>query len=603
MVGVFLPGTWETNARADETRPVGLLGSVATRLSEQFGGRFAFRFPAYAAAAFDGMAYGNSKATGVAAAGRVVEDFGQRCGATKFVLAGYSQGADAMGDLAASIGCSGAPIGADRVLAVGLIADPRHGTSGGKLIGPQVEGEGIAGPRPGGFCALSAVTAEICAQQDKYCATNTSNNPILAGLGRFLSQPIGNATGISQEPGSGAGTVESLVSDVSRVDFSSVRSAIEKVIASAGQGQADARGLPAAVRDAEAALGPLGELASWVKANPGAVAALANGAPGSPERLAGDVVEGLSHSDIPAAMQSLSALSDSADGALNSGEETGDSRRLASATAPLINPMASSTPDPLSQASRALGILKPAVVVDQVSNVATHGLAFAKNVPVIVETVSQIIAAITEANEVPAKVKRLHALFGELNALFRPLMVMAEGVDLRTVSQLVAMIPDTTGAAQAASVLVGLLDNLNIVALARQVGQLQEDLWGIAEAIADGGDLVAIGTRVVGMVPTMLGFATVAVNALSGTGGKTNGAVGVGAGDVSEVARTFVDGATGQGGAALAQLVSEGLTAADFFTSGVHQDYQHYLVDGQRNAVDWLTDWFAARIRNVTGVV
>ncbi|MEV6558285.1 cutinase family protein [Nocardia sp. NPDC051756] len=610
VAGVFLPGTWETNARADETRPVGLLGPVATRLSEQFGDKFAFRFPAYAAAAFDGMAYGNSKATGVAAARRIIEDFGQHCGATKFVLAGYSQGADALGDIAASIGCSGDPVSAERVLAVGLIADPRQGTNGGKLVGPQVDGEGIAGPRAGGFCALSAVTAEICAQQDKYCATNASTNPILAGLGRLLTQPTGTAPPVIDDgTGSAPQLIESLVSEVGNIDLRGLRASVEKVVASAGQGGVDSGSVSAAVHELQTALGPLGELASWAKANPGATAGLANDAAGSPQRIAGEVVGGLTRSDLPTAMESLSELAGRVGGS-SAGTPRGDdgtaaTSRLASATAPLTESMGSSSPEALAQASRALGILKPSVVVGQVSNVATNGLKFAANVPAIMDTVSRIGAAINEANDAVAKVTALHALFGELNTLFKPLVVLADGVDLRTVSQLVAMISDTSGTAQTASVLVGLLDNLNVVALARQVGRLQEDLWGIAEAITKGANPIEVGTRLVGLVPTMLGFASLAVDTLTGTASRGDGSEQIASGTerLSVAGRQVSDSLSGEGGGALAQLASDGVTAANFFASGVHQGYEHYLVDGQRNAVDWLTDWFSARIRNVAGVV
>ncbi|WP_191094471.1 cutinase family protein [Nocardia colli] len=608
MVGIFVPGTWETNARADETQPVGLLGPVATHLSEQFGDKFAFRFPAYPAAAFDGMAYGNSKVAGLAAARRVVEGFGQRCGATKFVLAGYSQGADALGDLAASIGCSGDPVSADRVLAVGLIADPRQGTDGGKLVGPQVEGEGIAGPRPGGFCALSAVTAEICAQQDKYCATNASANPILAGLGRVLSQPVGTAatkeTDHATDPASQL--IQSLVTDVGGIDLPRLQSAIEKIAAVAGRGRIDSNDVSVAVHDVRTALGPLGELASWAKAYPEAVPGRANEAAGSPQREVGEMVRGLSQSDLPAALASLSELAGTTVGAPSSDRAAAAASKLASATAPLTGSVGTSSPETLAQASRALGILKPSVVVGQVSNVATNGVKFATNVPAIVKVISRIGAVVMEPDDVVAKVTPLHGLFGELNTLFKPLVVLADGVDLRTVSQLVAMIPDTSGAAQAASVLIGLLDNLNVVALARQVGRLQEDLWGLAESIAKGGNPIEVGTRLVGLAPTMLGFVSLAVDTLAGTESHSDAPAPTapnGARGLSAVAQQVSDSVTGQGGDALAQLTSDGMTAANFFASGVHQGYEHYLVDGQRNAVDWLTDLFAARIRIVAGVV
>ncbi|WP_216896731.1 cutinase family protein, partial [Nocardia alni] len=155
VAGVFVRGTWEDSGQKNERVPVGLLAPVATQLAQRFGDRFAFRFPAYPAAAFNGVTYGDSKVAGVAATRRVLRDFGTRCPATKFVIAGYSQGGDVAGDVAASIGCSGNPVPADRVLAVGIVADPHRSSGAGRLVGPAVPGSGIGGARAGGFCQLS----------------------------------------------------------------------------------------------------------------------------------------------------------------------------------------------------------------------------------------------------------------------------------------------------------------------------------------------------------------------------------------------------------------------------------------------------------------
>uniref|UniRef100_UPI000B0333EA cutinase family protein n=1 Tax=Nocardia lijiangensis TaxID=299618 RepID=UPI000B0333EA len=217
VAGVFLPGTWETNPWADESAPVGMLAPLAAALAVGLGDAFAFRFPAYEASAFDRMPYGDSKATGVEAASRAIADFGRDCPATKFVLAGYSQGADAMGDVAATIGCTGTPVAADRVLAVGLIADPRQGTGGATLVGPPVPGQGIAGPRPSGFCAVSAVTAQICATKDRYCSTDAATHPLLASLGRLLAQPI------DADPGTANDSATAALNSMLASDFGDVR--------------------------------------------------------------------------------------------------------------------------------------------------------------------------------------------------------------------------------------------------------------------------------------------------------------------------------------------------------------------------------------------
>ncbi|MBF6061995.1 cutinase family protein [Nocardia terpenica] len=606
VVGVFLPGTWETNPQADESRPVGLLAPVATQLKQRFGERFEFRFPAYAAAAFDRMPYGDSKATGVAAVRRVLSDVGKRCPATKFVLAGYSQGSDAVGDVAASIGCSGDPVAADRVLAVGLIADPHRGQAGGKLVGPQVAGQGIAGARSGGLCQLSAVTAEICAGQDLYCSTDVAQHPILSGLGRMLSAPT-DPPGRGDSGGGGGGPdstdlAKSLVSNFGDVQLAQIPSTVQQMIAQIGSGHPDPGQLARSVDTVTGSLRPLGDLAAWATSSPGAQSRLSSAADGSPDRLAGQVLDAASRSDLPGALDSLasigSQIASTAAGHASPPDLAADANKLGSATSPLNDALSNTPAEALGDASRVLSVLKPSVLVDQVTNVAINGLRFAANIPSLLDVLNQVVHLIGDpGTDVAGKVRGLHELFGKVNAGFEPLVRMAAGVDLHLVSQLIGLIPDPQGTAQIVSVLVGVLANLDVAALAKQVGRLQENLWQLAEAFASGVNLVDLATRATAFIPTVLGFATLAVNTL--TGAPKSGDVGGGQ-DVAGLAQSLTGKQATQGADALAQLASEGLSAASFFASGVHQGYDHYVVDGQgRTATQWLTDWFSNRIRSL----
>ncbi|MBF6278642.1 MULTISPECIES: cutinase family protein [Nocardia] len=631
VAGIFLPGTWETNPQADPARPIGLLAPVGTGLVDRFGDGFLARFPGYSASAWDrGMSYGASEATGVTAATGEITDIAGRCGATKFVLAGYSQGADVIGDLAASIGCGTGPIPADRVIAVGLIADPQQGTAGGKVVGPALDGHGIAGPRPGGFCQLSAVTAQICDPRDKYCNTNAATNPILAGVGRILtggsdqpaaSGPDGaplsgdNPTGTTDQAGAlGAdpaqlqALTQSLMSDFGQGDLSKLAADLNTVVSQALSGIFDS-GVVTAVQDT---LRSLTDLVDWTDSNPSVTERLADAPADSPEHQASQVLTAAKNSDLGTALDSLAAIVSRVGeaGGGSAPDATGPANALASSTAPLSAMPA----DTLSQAKAVLSILKPSTVFEQVVNVATNTLDFAANIPKILDTLRQIATVVADGGiDLPAKVQGLHEQFGTLNNLCNPLVKMAAGVDLHTVSKLLALIPDPQGIAQIASVIVDILGNLDVVKLALQVGELQEHLWGIAEAITGGGNLVDIGARLVGLIPTLLGFASTAVNTLTGAAktpttaldaaqsSESSASMG-GASNLAGLAESLVNSAS-QGAADLGQLVADGVSAASFFASGAHQGYDQFVVDESgRTAVTWLTDWFAERIRQVGAV-
>lgn len=198
---VAVPGTWESSPTDDPrnpaANPAALLLNVTGPLQEQFpSSRVDVTTVPYVAQFARPMAppeatYDDSRAQGTAIAENMIRDRAAECPLTSFVLTGFSQGAVIAGDIASSIGngAANAPIPADRVLGVGLIADGRRDTTapaGGLNLGvPGGEGAEVllyglptaaimpgttmTGPRPGGFGALADRTVQICAPGDLIC--------------------------------------------------------------------------------------------------------------------------------------------------------------------------------------------------------------------------------------------------------------------------------------------------------------------------------------------------------------------------------------------------------------------------------------------------
>lgn len=181
MYVVAVPGTWETSSGA-APQP-GMLTQVTDRIASS---DIRTDYVSYPATAFpwEGGIYGESRAVATANAAGMIEAMADRCGETKFGIIGYSQGADAAGDLAASIGTGRGVVPADRLAAVGLISDPKRSDTDA-LVGPDVVGTGVGGPRVGGFGYVSPVVRTFCAVGDLYCST--PKDDYVARLAGFLA--------------------------------------------------------------------------------------------------------------------------------------------------------------------------------------------------------------------------------------------------------------------------------------------------------------------------------------------------------------------------------------------------------------------------------
>ncbi|WP_232017199.1 cutinase family protein [Gordonia insulae] len=155
-----IPGTW-----ANGTSP-GIMGEVTSGL----GPETRVQFVGYNATAFpwEKAVYGKSKAQAVANTKGLAISMLRRCPGTRIALTGYSQGADAAGDVASEIGTGRAEIRPGQVAGVVLIADPRRSRRD-NLIGPALNGEGSGGPRLDGMGWVLPRAFTICQPSDLYC--------------------------------------------------------------------------------------------------------------------------------------------------------------------------------------------------------------------------------------------------------------------------------------------------------------------------------------------------------------------------------------------------------------------------------------------------
>ncbi|MBH0119226.1 cutinase family protein [Rhodococcus sp. CX] len=612
---LFIPGTWETDENADPAQPVGMLKPVADALKSEHGSRAQVYTLPYMARAFDnGHTYADSKADAVSKAKQVLTNIANSCPNTKFTIVGYSQGADAAGDIASDIGNGNGPVDPDRVLAVGLLADPGAGTNGSATVGPRTSGQGIAGPRSQGMGALSGRVASICDPGDLYCSIEKGASPLLGSLGSILSKTPSTSDTTPADGNSSLATA--LTSDFSDADLPALGSnttALGQLLAAP---TVDIRQVAATATSIANTVAALTDLIDSGAADPAANSQLAAAPLDSAERNASDVLTRATQSDLDQALRTATDLAEAAH-ALTGGDpptlpgSTPEMQTLA-ATAHTLNtqiaPLASTPIDALTSATGVLSVLKPTVVVNQVLNVVTG------------VTSLDMPGILTNLTLLPHKVAALdahgaHQIAGELNNQFAPLVKMAAAVDLNWVSQVLAIIPDPSGATRIAALVASILANVDVIRLANIVGQIQEVAWSAVEKLlpppGQHPDPLGAGAAMTGLVPVGLDLASVAMNMLSGTATKTSPellgkhanvvSTGITAQadtlDLPQLSNLLLELSRSQGAEDLVSLVGEGLGAVSFFTSGAHTNYNALVVDNAgRNAIEWLSDWLNLQI-------
>ncbi|WP_254778520.1 cutinase family protein [Rhodococcus pyridinivorans] len=348
---------------------------------------------------FNGTSYAESKSRGDKAAAELME----RCPSSKYLIAGYSQGAQIGNDLAVNIGHGLGPVTPQQVKAVILLANPKRGTEGATLIGPPLSGQGIAGPAPEGFGKLAGKVFDICHPDDAYCNTDGQSTPFLASLGRIIANPPG-AVDVSAELAStaspqtptitGTSTVaqSSLVDELSspgtwrNADLSAVFGAASQLAESVSS--LDAAGPTSTTSAANIArmtqqarlvsetLTPIDQAREWIDSNPGARETFTSAPEGSPEATTAGVLDMLEQVDVPAVLSAAEAVTGVSTALLKSrasGESIDVSTLAESADALVagLSPLAASGPVELRTATQVLSVAKPTTIINQLLGVVS----------------------------------------------------------------------------------------------------------------------------------------------------------------------------------------------------------------------------------------
>lgn len=196
---ISAPGTWESSASDDPINPqankYSFMLSITQPLQEQYTPDHVKVWTLPYTAEFksiqsqDEMSYDDSRNEGTATLNAELSYMDENCPNTKFLLAGFSQGAVIVGDIATEIGQGRGVISADKVLGATMIADGRRQNGVGinpgnelagvgaeialepveRLVQPIVPGASMRGARDGGFGALEDRAYQICAPNDSIC--------------------------------------------------------------------------------------------------------------------------------------------------------------------------------------------------------------------------------------------------------------------------------------------------------------------------------------------------------------------------------------------------------------------------------------------------
>ncbi|MFE9575467.1 cutinase family protein [Nocardia sp. NPDC006044] len=577
---LFIPGTWETNEKADPAQPIGMLRPIAEAIQRQHGPSSDIYFTPYMARAFDnGYTYADSKNTALVNARKALRDYDNRCPGAKFTITGYSQGADAAGDVASEIGNDRGPVPAERVIAVGLIADPAAGTKGETAVGPHTVGSGIADPRPLGMGKLTGRVSSICDPGDLYCSIKKGENPLLGKLGSLLSKVLSNST-----------LAKTLTANTAKADLPGLAGAVDEL---SGSLSAPGGINLTHVRDTAAKLeGNLKILAGLQDST--TAARLADAPAGSAEHNAGQVLIKAGESDLTGATTAVSTITDTATSLLNRGVRTLQVNSPDAATLTIkvealvdqIAPLADLPAAILGSATKILAMLKPALLVDQTLDVVANVTAL------------DFGAIMANLALLPQKVAAMdaqgaHQVAGELNNQFKPLVDLVASADLKSVAQVLSTVPNSQGYVQIAASMTSILSNVDVIRMATLVGQIQEIAWSVVEKLVPppgrAPDPAGAAAVLSGLLPVGLELATVAGGLLTSNNSQHL--------DLDELSDALAKTAPPKVGINLLALIRDGLSAATFFSSNAHINYGALVVDDSgRNAIQWLGDWMNGQI-------
>jgi cutinase len=568
---IVVPGTWETTPTADPNTPQGMLRPVVSQLENRYPGRVSAYWVPYSASAFDqGLTYDDSKATGVKAADAAISRFAGSCPNTRFATIGYSQGADVAGTVAQQIGKGDGPIPPDRFLAGGLVADPGQGTKGAVDLGAIQPGtQGIAGPRPGGYQAVSGQVATVCVRGDMYCALPQKDEYLVA-IGEVFSH-IGVDNALQSAEDEQAVTTDLTTADGKSADLSVLSPKLEEI-----QKQATKGHLTTVANRIDNLLPLVKKLQKLERAvgSPAIVKALLATPEGSQTHQAGEVLQAMDQIDFVGLTKDLSA-------ALKAADNGNDAKvvSLALDAAQQIAPLVGIPSAQVSRATVAIEGLRPAAVLAQAHTIldGVSSVDYAD-----IRKAIRSIPSLIRAGDTAGLYKVLTTVENDL----MPLAKTANEVDLQPVAALLRMFPVGSDERVVGDVLT-LLDRVDWVRLANDLLTMQDALTHFdlkdpphinlrdpEKTLTD-----VFGINVEALVPTISDLVDL---------GLSVAGVALPKGTVQQLLTTDLS---------TREIVSESVQVAIFYGTGRHVAYGTAPVDKTgRSALTVMADWLQPRI-------
>ncbi|MDY5785070.1 cutinase family protein [Corynebacterium sp.] len=216
---VSIPGTWESAQTDDpfnpQANPYSFMLSITRPLQEAYPIDHVRVWTTPYTAQFRNiqtergraeMTYNDSRAEGTARTNGELAFVADTCPSTKFIIAGFSQGAVIAGDIANQIGTRNHAVAPERLLGAVMIADGRRENGVGINPGVELPGVGaeialqpfnqivqavtpgatMTGPRPGGFGEVADRAFQICAPNDSVCDAPQDAGTLVARAGDLL---------------------------------------------------------------------------------------------------------------------------------------------------------------------------------------------------------------------------------------------------------------------------------------------------------------------------------------------------------------------------------------------------------------------------------
>lgn len=605
----LVPGTTETHPDADPSKPAGLLAKVGTKLEQEFGRKITVVYVPYSASAFDkGMTYEASKNSGVAATAELMA----KCPNSKIVLSGYSQGAHVAGDVAWHIGHGNGPVPAAAVRGVTLLADPKRGSE--KLVGAKLSGTGVAGERAGGYGSLEGRIKWVCDEEDMYCNT-TSENPFVGIIGRAVTgstsdevPPLGG--GVSD----GAGGFAELVSDFGDSDLTAISDKVSEL-----QNRTAALTREGAEAPTKDQLDKIRDLASSLNATYASTAEIkqfadTNGAreilaaekSGTPGARTSEVLDTLDGMDLDALISSTATIVDTAaglaSGDLGSGNLTSGGEAIKTLATMGLN--VASQGEALNETDRSnltaatgvLGRLKVSTVVD--TSMMALSTVLATDYGAIGEKVNLLVGQLTAGDA-----RAAHETARTLNLMLEPWVDLAAAANsdlMPMIANMVAMVPDPSGATLIAAEVMRVLAQVDIKRLAENVGLAQEVAWSVVHGNP---------AEAAKLVPISLDIGAVGLQAvIGGLTGSTVEKSGVSGADVSgatsllTLTSQLTESVGGAGGIGdfqnIGQLTGDLMDFGNFIASNVHTTaYTSETLVRNFNSVEYMAEYLKVQLR------